>query len=343
MAYRKIFNPEPFLQDFRDDNEKQGSRLGDQRDGKIYRYTDEIVLAVNVAIATGRPLLVRGRSGCGKSSLAYNIARVMKRRYYEYVITSRTQARDLLWRFDAVRRLGDAQFCSRMDKGTHQWDTYYPYIEPGILWWVFDGDKAKQRGQSGNNSIKFKIEVKDPVIFKPQSYDGKEIITNRTVILLDEIDKADPDFANNLLVPFGSLEFWVDEIQEKIEFQKPKDRLLGAEDLPLVVITTNDERQLPDAFLRRCVILEIREPDIKVLIEIARATEGEPYEKIADTMQEMLERKHTEEERLPSISEFLDTVRACLQLQAEGDSLNSIVDITTWKETDLRQRNRFDA
>ena len=82
---------------------------GDRRDGCFYRYNPRIKLAVNVAMATGRPLLVLGATGCGKSSLAHNLARIMNRRYYEYVVTSRSQARDLFYRFDAIRRLGDSQ------------------------------------------------------------------------------------------------------------------------------------------------------------------------------------------------------------------------------------------
>ncbi|HVR40851.1 MAG TPA: AAA family ATPase, partial [Thermoanaerobaculia bacterium] len=82
--------------------------IGDRRDGEVYVYTDEIKLALDVAIATGRPLLVGGPTGCGKSSLARHAAKTRGWRYYEKTITSLTQARDLLWEVDHLRRLQDA-------------------------------------------------------------------------------------------------------------------------------------------------------------------------------------------------------------------------------------------
>ena len=72
-------------------------------------YDDTIVLAINVALATGRPLLVSGEPGTGKSSLASDVAAKLGWRFYSKTISSGTQARDLLWTFDTVRRLSDAQ------------------------------------------------------------------------------------------------------------------------------------------------------------------------------------------------------------------------------------------
>src|SRR6185503_8308126 len=77
------------------------ARLGDRTKVPVYEYTPEIELAVNVALATGRPLLVRGPSGSGKSSLSRSIAHNLGWRYYEAVVTSQTRAQDLLWTFDS--------------------------------------------------------------------------------------------------------------------------------------------------------------------------------------------------------------------------------------------------
>ncbi|MBK8211942.1 MAG: AAA family ATPase [Rhodospirillales bacterium] len=117
MPYTPIFNPNP-VQTYRTDFQAAIDMPADKRDGDVYVYAGSVernatVLAVNVAIATRRPLLVRGEAGSGKSSLASSIAKWFGRRYYEHVITSRTQAQDLLWQFDAVRRLGDAQVQAR--------------------------------------------------------------------------------------------------------------------------------------------------------------------------------------------------------------------------------------
>lgn len=93
----------------------------DLRDGSVYDCPPELHLALEVALATGRPLLIRGEPGTGKSSFAAYVARNFNWRYYEHCITSATQSQDLLWRFDAVRRLADAQSRTR-GRGGHPID-----------------------------------------------------------------------------------------------------------------------------------------------------------------------------------------------------------------------------
>src|SRR5215831_15257249 len=106
-------------------------RRGDEAPagGYVYDAKGRITLGVNVALATGRPLLVRGRPGSGKSSLAADVAQRLGWRYYEDTITSRTRARELLWSFDAVRRLSDATTAGDL---RHQ----LAYVMPGVLWWA---------------------------------------------------------------------------------------------------------------------------------------------------------------------------------------------------------------
>src|SRR5262245_33443460 len=79
----------------------------DQRDGSVYVSNADIELALKVAVITGRPLLLTGGPGAGKSSLAAYVARNLNWRYYEHVVTARTEATDVLWTFDAVRKLAD--------------------------------------------------------------------------------------------------------------------------------------------------------------------------------------------------------------------------------------------
>src|SRR5688572_26659454 len=121
----------------------------DRRDGRIYHYDDRLHLAVELALATGRPLLLRGEPGSGKSSLAAYVARNLQYRYYEHTVTSQTNATDLLWRFDLVRRLADAQARAGLVASRPLND--YAYIEPGALWWVFNRETATQRGWEPGN------------------------------------------------------------------------------------------------------------------------------------------------------------------------------------------------
>jgi MoxR-like ATPase len=305
------------IEDFRSPHERDVQ--GDRRDGKLYRYTDTIRLYVNVAVATGRPLLLLGPTGCGKSSLAFNLARRLRRRYYEYVVTSRSEARDLFYRFDAVRRLVDAHANAPSSR------SYHAYIEPGPLWWILDPAGAARRGRDvvTDNADE---RAHDPAIYVPSG-----VRDPAAVLLIDEIDKAEPDFPNNLLVPLGSRQFSIDELSTTVELRE--DEEMTPERVPLVLITSNRERELPEAFVRRCIVLEIKPPTVDDLVELGTAALGRGRETqlrtIAETISEM-----RGPERL-STAEFLDAVRAIDRLQAKDAALAHIVASTTWRPQDL--------
>jgi MoxR-like ATPase len=281
--------------------------MGDQREGSIYVYTDEIILAVNVALATRRPLLVRGSAGSGKSSLAHNVAHVLKYRYYETVISSRTQARDLLWEVDLLRRLHDAQIPNSNFNADLS-----PYIMPGPLWWAFDRQSALRHSDA----------AAEPG--PPQAYPHA-----RAVVLLDEIDKADPDVPNNLLVPLGSLQFLVEETGEAVK--------TTAEQAPLVFITTNDERELPTAFLRRCVELILPAATHERLVAIGKAHFPHLDEKLLETIARHIDKASIASGRpgdgKPSPAEYIDTLRVCdrLEIGPESPDWKNVVQMTLWK------------
>ena len=280
---------------------------GDRRDGGVYVYDGQIVLAVRVALATGRPLLVRGPSGCGKSSLARHAARVLRWRYYEKVITSRTQAQDLLWEVDHLRRLQDAQ-AGKLRGGRER------YVRPGVLWWAFDRASAVRQALRSRTSAKSRGRL-DPSL-------GDE--HERAVVLVDEIDKADPDVPNNLLVPLGSLQFQVEETGQVV--RTAEDRA------PLVVVTTNDERELPAAFLRRCVELKLEVPEGERLLEIARRH----FPEIAETDLKDVAGRVVEvsgDGASPSPAELLDTLRAVEDLREKKllPAWDDLLRVTIWK------------
>ena len=272
-------------------------RVPDRRDGLAYVLQPEVKFAVEVAAATGRPLLLRGEPGSGKSSLAAHVARTRGWRYYQHVVTSRTTARDLLWSFDAVRRLADAQL---RQPGTTLDDA--AYVEPGVLWWAFDPGSARRRGRPSGADT-----ATDP---DPHNTGraGKA-----AVVLIDEIDKADPDMPNGMLVPLGSGEFEVTETRTRVT--------AGETAQPLIIVTTNEDRELPQAFLRRCVVAWLPEPTDLHLVEVAGkhlSAGGEPFtgedKTLAEALARELLRARTENGeaglRKPGTAEYLDALRA---------------------------------
>lgn len=278
---------------------------------EVFVFMQEAVLAINVALATGRPLLVSGEPGGGKTSLALRTATALRRSFYRQTVTSRTQVTDLLSSFDAVGRLGDAQ--RRVEKPNQA------YVVPGALWWGLSPDTAAQRGLKPQPDLAL---LPDPDLsgFRESG-----------LVLLDEIDKADPDVPNDLLEVLDERKFTVRETGDEIV--KARQHLL-------IVLTTNDERELPQAFLRRCVTLELQgPPDAEWLVEIARRryptlrTKGQTKAEwtaqsktwdelcvaVAHELMGRRQRARDTGRRKPSTSEFLDALKACRELVGGAD------------------------
>ena len=317
--------------------------MPDRRSGALYDMSNELHLAVVVALITGRPLLLRGEPGSGKSSLAAYVARNLNWKYYEKVVTSATRAEDFLWTFDAVRRLGDAQALTENDPKPNLFD----YVDPGVLWWALNPETAAERGADADHPVTQPAQEPFHDSINAERDDG------HAVILIDELDKADPDVPNGLLVPLGSGVFQVAEtgsVITKVETRKKSTRRPSKQlDLGhlLVVITTNEERQLPPAFLRRCVVYTIPAPKKPKLVAIAKlhnlggkdavgnGREEATFDRIADRLLEIRD-ELAEGERKPSVAEYLDAVRACLEFKvtpdAKSDLWKSIERVTMIKQ-----------
>jgi MoxR-like ATPase len=268
----------------------------------LYQYAGDIALAIRVAQATRRPLLLLGEPGCGKSTLARDVALSLGHAFVEEVITSRTTARELQWRFDHVRRLGDAPI------DTDKVANLRHYVEPGPLWWAIDPGSAKLRGaRPGDPAKPPVVEAVHPSPFHRDS--------SGTVLLLDEIDKADPDVPNDLLVALGEYRFEIAD--PHTEVMLPAGREL------LVFLTSNGERELPPAFLRRCIPLELKRPEpglLKTIIaahcakDAADTGQTAGLDALIDAVLALLDAPPASAKglRAPGTAEAIDAVRACL-------------------------------
>lgn len=138
---------------------------------------------------------------------------------------------------------------------------------------------------------------------------------DQVVLLIDEIDKADLEFPNDLLWELDKMEFYINETKETI---RTKNR-------PIVIITSNAEKELPDAFLRRCIFHYIEFPDADKMEEIIRVHYGDIDRKLCEkAMEAFYEIRNMKElQKKPSTSELLDWLQA---LMISGVNVNKIKD-----------------
>lgn len=226
-----------------------------------YLVSDDLGNAANIAIAIGRPLLIKGEPGTGKTMLAKAIADSLGLSLIIWNIKSTTKAQDGLYVYDTVQRLYDSQF------GDHDVSNIKKYIKLGKLGEAFVSEE-------------------------------------KVVLLIDEIDKADLEFPNDLLWELDIMNFYIPETKETIT----------AKQRPIVVITSNAEKELPDAFLRRCVFHYINFPDEEMMENIIRVHFPDLENKI---LQESLKafywvRSINGLQKKPSTSELLDWILALM-------------------------------
>jgi MoxR-like ATPase len=219
---------------------------------------------VNVSIALGRPLLVKGEPGTGKTLLAHAISEALGKRLIIWNIKSTTEAIDGCYMYDTVQRLNDSRFGSE-DRNV---DNIKDYISLGPLGEAFESDE-------------------------------------QVVLLIDEIDKADIEFPNDLLQELDVMEFYIKETKE---FVKAKTR-------PIVIITSNNEKELPDAFLRRCVFHWIEFPSKEFMGEICNLHYPNLKQNLLNQCLQhfYLLRTITKLRKMPSTSELLDWIGVLLK------------------------------
>ena len=274
-----------------------------------YIATQDLMLAVNAAVTLQRPLLVKGEPGTGKTMLAEEVASALGMPLMQWHIKSTTKAQQGLYEYDAVSRLRDSQIAGP-DNAERVRDIRN-YIVKGVLWQAFTAEQ--------------------PV-----------------VLLIDEIDKADIEFPNDLLREIDRMEFYVYETRE----------LVKARHRPIVFITSNNEKELPDAFLRRCFFHYIKFPDADTMQRIVDAHfPGLKKELLGAAMKVFFDVRNLPGlKKKPSTSELLDWLKllvaediplAALQSQDDtvavpplvGALLKNEQDVTLFEKLVFMQRH----
>ncbi len=237
-----------------------------------YIADEGLVDAVNTALALGKPLLLTGRPGTGKSELAerlaweFGLGAVLR-----FEAQSLTEAQDLFYRFDLVAQMADAQLAraaaapgawSRAPRPAAQFVSFGPLgkailrATPTVNADLLAVDRAAEGGAAAEPGMDGPPDAAAP----------QPPVARRSVVLIDEIDKAARDVPNDLLNGIQRLEFRIRELQHRLVSTPDDDRLR-----PIVLVTSNAERDLPEPFLRRCAYFHIPDPTIDKLRGILRS------------------------------------------------------------------------
>ncbi|HEY6787036.1 MAG TPA: MoxR family ATPase [Trebonia sp.] len=267
------FGGEPVITTALEPDADLSRRLGGL--GHSYRPDEDVIEAVNAALYLRRPLLVTGKPGTGKSTLAYSVAYELRLGPVLYwPISSRSTLAEGLYSYDAIGRLQEAglrQTISAAGQAPYQPRDVGRYIRLGPL---------------GTGLLPWR---------QPR------------VLLIDELDKSDIDLPNDLLNVFEEGRYEIPELARVAEDQPLVE--VGTADalrlpirhgsvlcraFPFVVITSNGERQFPPPFLRRCVRLDIQPPDRDALVSIVTAQLGpEAAERSNQLIEDFLRRRQT--------------------------------------------------
>jgi MoxR-like ATPase len=217
------------------------------RNPEHYLAGPDLRAAVTTALTLGMPLLLTGEPGSGKSRLGHSLAWELRLPLFEFVVKSDTQARDLFYRFDTVGRFHASQSEGRAADPRRF--IAFEALGRAIL-------HAKPRDYV-HGEAEGQLRLPEAAVQHPGA-------PTRSVVLLDEIDKAPRDVPNDLLVEIERLRFAIPELASERD-ALPVVELTRAERAyrPIVIITSNSEKALPEPFLRRCVYYHLELPPFR--------------------------------------------------------------------------------
>ena len=216
-----------------------------------YQPSEALLLAINMALHTGSPLLLTGEPGTGKTQAAAFVGVYFDIPVYTFLVKSTSTAQDLMYEFDAVGYLHWAQVAA-----------HEPAAE--IASHPPDSRQSPTSIAAETQAIRHRF-LHKRALWEAYETDGD------AVVLIDEIDKAPRDFPNDLLHELDQHSF-----PHPFDHTKPIQPICGRP--PIVIVTSNEERRLPDAFLRRCIFhrIELTEDLVEAAVEsMARATHGD--------------------------------------------------------------------
>ncbi|BAZ22804.1 ATPase central domain-containing protein [Kalymmatonema gypsitolerans NIES-4073] len=313
--------------------------------GKTFQVRPEEIEMVNAALYLRRPLLVTGKPGTGKTSLAYAVANELGMGEVLYwPITTRTTLRDGLYLYDAISRLQDANSSRPRD-----------------------GDSKKQDDRFDNNSEKQDDRFENIGNYIRLGPLGTALVPAKKprILIVDEIDKSDIDLPNDLLYVFeeGAFEIpelvRIEDIKSEVEVRTAykdeqeftfddnykvkagktviKGGKVICEEFPLMILTSNGERDFPAPFLRRCVRLTMEEPDENRLGQIVNAHLQQQVEQDTQKGKEISVPSQADIQKL--IKDFMakrsDRSRGDL---ATDQLLNAVYLVMSERDPDLKSR-----
>jgi MoxR-like ATPase len=276
-------------------------------------FDEDSLWAINAALQTGRPLLLRGDPGVGKSQLARAAADALGWPFLSRVINGRCEPEDLLYRFDAVARLAQAQILPR-EADFSKLDAA-GFLLPEVLWWALAPVAAREQFMKASAGCGLTADAYDARACGHDFDPDKGV-----VVLLDEIDKADTEVPNGLLEILSLGGF---QLPYGAGYVKPEGIA------PLILITTNEDRELPPAFLRRCLVHQMDLPKDRERFEShlfarvrAHFTEHDvPDELVRLTIRQLVEDREKLRRLdlpLPGQAELLDLLHAVVGLTPTG-------------------------